>query len=128
MTTDARRKITRPVRWTVVIHTAFVVVMVVAKNALWGTSAPWWKIEKVFRLIELPVAWVVDRLLQVMPLIPPWAAFRRMWVATSVSEIILYGIFGGVFYAIVAGTIALLHERRADRHDGGPVGRPGTQH
>jgi hypothetical protein len=115
MTTDARRKITQTVVRTVVIHTAFVLVMVVSKNALW------WKIEKVFRLIELPVLWPVDRLLQKMPLIPPWAAFERMWVPTSVSEIILYGIFGGAFYALVAAIIGFVRERRRTNHHASEV-------
>jgi hypothetical protein len=112
MRTDARRKITRTAVRTVIIHTAFVLVMVVSKNALWGTGAPWWKIEKVFRLTELPVLWAVDRLLQKMPLIPPWAAFERMWVPTSVSEFIAYGVFGGAFYALVAAAIAYARQRR----------------
>jgi len=114
MTTDARRELVRCVRWTVLVHAAFVLVMVVAKNALWGTDAPWWRIEKVFRLIELPVAWAIDRLLQTLPVIPPWAAFGRLWVATSVSEIILYSILGGTFYGLIAAVICAVRARQRE--------------
>lgn len=112
MTTNARRTITRSVKWTVLVHTAFVLVMVVAKNALWELNSPWWKIGKVFRLIELPVLWAVDPTMQRLPLIPPWAAFGRMSVASSVSEFIAYSVFGGAFYALVAAAIAYVRQRR----------------
>jgi hypothetical protein len=94
MTSDARRTIMRSVEWTVLVHTGFVLMMVMAKNA----NAPWWKIGKVFRLIELPVVWAVDGTMQRLPLIPPWAAFSRMSVTSAVSEFIAYSVFVGAFY------------------------------
>jgi hypothetical protein len=112
MTPDTRRAIIRTVTWTVVAHTLFVLVGVIAKNVLWESDSPWWKIGKVFRAIELPVLWAVDRTVQTLPLIPPSAAFGRIWVATSVSEFIAYGVFGGAFYALVAATIAYARQRR----------------
>ena len=99
-------------RWTIVAHTIFVVVGVVAKNVLWESGSRWWEIGKVFRAIELPVLWAVDWTVQRLPLIPPQAAFGRMWVATSVSEFIAYGGFGGAFYTLVAAVIAYARQRR----------------
>jgi hypothetical protein len=119
MTTEARREITRWVRWTLIAHTTFVLLMVVAKNVLWEADSQLWKIGKVFRLIELPVLWAVDRTLQVLPLIPPWAAFGSMTVATSVSEIILYSSFGGAFYALVVAIVVYVRERRRTSHGDG---------
>ena len=112
MTTDARRAITRSVKWTMLVHTVFVLVMIVAKNVLWELNSPWWKIGKVFRFVELPVLWAVDPTVQRLPLIPQWAAFGRMSVASSVSEFIAYGVFGAAFYALVAAAIAYARQRR----------------
>jgi hypothetical protein len=112
MTTDRRRKIVRCCRWVVLAHTAFVLVAVVSKNAMWGSGAPWWSIDRVLRFIDLPVLWAVDRTVQSMPLIPPWAAFGRLWVATSVSEFVAYGLFGGAFYALLVAAIVFLRERK----------------
>lgn len=112
MTPDTKRAITQSVKWTVVAHTLFVLMGVVAKNVLWDSDSPWWKLGKVFRAIESPVLWVVDPTVQRLPLIPPSAAFGRIWVATSVSELIAYGVFGGAFYVLLAVTIAYAWHRR----------------
>ena len=97
---------------TLITHTAFVLVAVVEKNALWGTGAPWWKIDRVFRLVELPVTGPGSWLLQTLPGLPPWAAFGRLWIALAVSEFVVYGILGGAFYALLAAFIVFMRERK----------------
>jgi hypothetical protein len=94
------------------VHTAFVLVMIVAKNVLWELNSPWWKIGRVFRFIELPALWAVDPTIQRLPLIPEWAAFGRMTAASSVSEFIAYALFGGAFYTVVVSAIAYARQRR----------------
>ena len=114
MSPETRRRVLRASLWTAVAHTGFVLVAVVAKNALWGTAVSWWKIDRLLRFVDLPVLWIVDRTIQNFPLIPPQAAFGRLWVASSVSEFIAYGIFGGAFYVLLVAAVVLLVARRRE--------------
>lgn len=126
MTLENRRRIIRAFRWSLGVHTGFVLVMVVAHNLFrWEFHGPGLMINKILRLVESPVLWAVDPMAGILPLIPPEWTFGRLWVATATSEIILYGLLGGAFYSIVAVILAsgqaLLTSRRHD-----PVGSTET--
>lgn len=113
MRNDTRNLILHAVKWTWIIHTSLVVLLVSAKNFFqWEVNGPGWRIDRFFRLAETPVLWLVDPALQVFPILPPQAVFGRIWVAMTVSEVLLYGFFGGLFYSLFAAGVAFLRARR----------------
>lgn len=102
----------RSVMWALVIHTGFVVIAVALKQSLWGVSTVWWHADRILRIVDSAVLWVVDPLLQKMPLLPPEIVLGRIGLAAGVNETVLYASFGGAFYAVVVGTVAFLIQRK----------------
>lgn len=109
MNNNLRNSVCRSVGYALIVHTVLVVVTVFAKNYLhWETLGPGRLIHRIFRLVEAPVAWLVDAAVRNYPIPRSWFLFDRAWVAASLAEILLYGLFGGIFYSLVAAAVALV--------------------
>lgn len=113
ITTEERRGVVRCGAWVFLIHALLVIVMVIMKHVFWGTDVPWWRMERLVILIDLPMEWAIRPSLQSLPFLPGWLVFNSVRVAAGVNEIFLRSLVGGAFYVVLV--VALVAARQAFR-------------
>jgi hypothetical protein len=117
-TTDERRVLVRCAAWAFLVHALFVAVTVVMKHVFWGTDVPWWRLERLLILLDMPMEWAIRPSLQTLPLLPGWLVFNSVRVAAGVNEIFLRSLIGGAFYALVVAGIAYVRQRKRSANCG----------
>jgi hypothetical protein len=108
--TDERNVLVRWAVWVFVVHALLVIVTVIMKDVFWGTDVPWWRLERLLILIDMPMEWAIRPSLQTVPLLPGWLVFTSVRVAAGVNEFLLRALIGGAFYAVVAAAIAYIRQ------------------
>jgi hypothetical protein len=111
------------IRWALTSaagHTVVLAIAVLGKNARPAIGVSWWAIDRLVRAADFPVLFAVDRLLQHVPLVPPWAAFERLWLAVAISEFIAYGLLGGALYASLGAAIGYFLQKKASARQAVP--------
>jgi hypothetical protein len=110
--TDEQRGVVRYAAWAFLLHAVLVVVTVVMKQSYWGTNVPWWRLERLLILIDMPMDWAIRPSLQSLPFLPGWLVFNSVRVAAGVNEIVLRALLGGAFYAVLVAAIVFVRERK----------------
>jgi uncharacterized membrane protein (DUF2068 family) len=101
------------IRWPLrvaLLHTGIVVVAVGTKNGLHGTRAAV-AADRMLRLVDAPVLWIVDVFLQSFSLPAQWFS-PSIYVALGIHEALVYGTVGASFYAIVCWMAIRVIRRR----------------
>jgi hypothetical protein len=105
MISDRQRSVISYSAWAFIIHAFFVIVAVTLEYTLWGTEVPLGQMERLLRLIDMPMEWAIRPSLQSLPLLPGWLVFNSVRVAVAVNDVFLRVLFGGIFYAALAAAI-----------------------
>jgi hypothetical protein len=72
--------------------------------------------DRMLRLLDAPVLWIIDLVLQAFTLPAQWF-YPNIYLALGVHEVLVYGAFGAIFYAIVCWAVVGVIRRRRRVYD-----------
>ena len=100
-------------RWALaagLIHTVLVVTASAVHNLGWTASPAAWEAGHLFRVVDAPMAWIINPVLQRYS-VPPALVDAHVHRLLFVNETLVHSLFGGIFWALVAAAGALLVQR-----------------
>jgi len=91
-----------------VAHACFVVGVLSLDRAPGGANIYGWNVMRLLRLVESPVRWAIDGVLERFWILPPQWFYPNFERASSLNLALAYVLMGGAFYAALAASLTLL--------------------
>lgn len=95
----------KPLALIFLLHTLLVVIVVAMKEAFWGTDVPWWHLQRILLIVDMPMEWAIRPLLQSLPALPPPLVLNRIGIAGAVNEVFVHALLGGAFYVGIGALV-----------------------
>lgn len=104
-------------RWAAIfalVHAVVVFAASAVNNLLWGKTPFAWEAGRFLRSVDFPVFWAIDRGMREITSLPRGWPLDWLWTSVLIQSF-YHAAIGGVFYALLAATVAFLLGRRPRR-------------
>lgn len=108
---ESRRSKLRWMFYILIVHSVLIFSLSVLHNVYWDSISFAPEAGRFIRVIDWPVAWIVDQILRQITELPVWWPIGFRWTPV-VIETSLFSLLGGSFYGVIAFAVSFVMRYR----------------